>query len=293
MKILLTGGSGFIGRNILESFLAHRYDIVAPGRTELDLIDEVSVREYFADNKIDVVIHAAAKPGHRNSREPGKVLYDNTRMFFNLARNAGYFRKMLVIGSGAIYDARHYQHRMKEEYFEEHLPADEHGLCRYVCAKYIHNVDKITDLRVFGIFGKYEDYAIRFISNMICKALFELPLTMKQNRRFDYLYIDDLMPILDYFIQNDSGYKEYNATPDESAELYALAQKIRDLSGRDLPIIIEKEGMGPEYSGDNARLKGEVPGLSFTPIDSAIGQLYGWYAENKSLLNREALLVDK
>ena len=293
MNILITGGSGFIGRNIRESCLAQKYNILAPSHKDLELLDEDSLRSFFRHNNIDVVIHAAAKPGHRNAREPGKVLYENTRMFFNLARNSAYFRKMLVIGSGAIYDMRYYQHRMKEEYFDEHLPVDEIGLCKYVCGKYIHNGDKIIDLRVFGIFGKYEDYAIRFISNMICKTLFDLPMTMKRNRRFDYLYIDDLMPILDYFIQNENRYKEYNATPDESAELYDIAQKIRELSGKDLPIIVEKDGMGPEYSGDNSRLKKEVEGLSFTPIENAIRQLYSWYIENKALVNRDVLLVDK
>ena len=293
MKILVTGGSGFIGRNIRESYLARKYDISAPAHKDLDLLDEDQLRSFFRQDRIDVVIHAAAKPFHRNARQPGNVLYENTRMFFNLARNSDYFRKMLVIGSGAIYDMRYYQHKMKEEHFDEHLPADELGLCKYVCGKYIQHVDKIIDLRVFGIFGKYEDYAIRFISNMICKTLFDLPMTMKQNRRFDYLYIDDLMPILDYFIQNQSRHKAYNATPDESVELFALAQKIRDLSGKDLPIIIEKEGMGTEYSGDNARLKKEVAGLSFTPLDSAIRQLYGWYVDNRALVNREELLVDK
>lgn len=35
-KILLTGGSGFIGRNLRESFLSRKYDITAPAHSELD-----------------------------------------------------------------------------------------------------------------------------------------------------------------------------------------------------------------------------------------------------------------
>src|SRR5208282_3190765 len=245
---------GFIGRNIRESHLAQKYNIIAPAHKDLDLLDEDQLRSFFKHSKIDIIIHAAAKPGHRNAKEPGKVYFENTRIFFNLARNAEYFQKMLVIGSGAIYDARYYQPKMKEEYFDTHVPADEHGLCKYVCGKYIQRADKITDLRVFGIFGKHEDYAIRFISNMICKAIFDLPMTMKQNRRFDYLYIDDLMPILDYFIRNDARHKEYNVTPDESAELYQIAVKVLGISGKNLPILVSQDGMGPEYSGDNGRL---------------------------------------
>jgi GDP-L-fucose synthase len=244
MNIFLTGGSGFIGRNILESFLSQKYNIIAPAHKDLELTDEDVIRHFLKENRIDVILHAAAKPGHRNAKEPGKVFYENTRIFFNLARNSDYFQKMLVIGSGAIYDMRHYHPKMKEEYFDTHVPIDEHGLCKYVCGKYIQQVDNIIDLRIFGIFGKYEDYAIRFISNMICKAIFDLPLTMKQNRKFDYIYIEDLMPILDYFIQFRAQHKEYNVTPDESIELYALAEKVRLIAGKDLPIVLAQNGLG-------------------------------------------------
>lgn len=293
MNILLTGGNGFIGRNILESFLVQKYNIFAPSHRELELLDENQVREFFITNKVDVVIHAGAKPGHRNAKEPGKVFYENSRIFFNLARNFEYFQKMLIIGSGAIYDMRHYQPKMKEEYFDTHVPIDEHGLCKYVCGKYIQKADNIVDLRIFGIFGKYEDYAIRFISNMICKTLFDLPLSMKQNRKFDYIYIDDLMPILDYFVQHPANNKEYNITPDESIELYSLAEKVRQITGNKLPIVVAQEGMGLEYSGDNTRLRHELKDLVFTPLDEAITYLYGWYMDNKSSIKREVLLVNK
>jgi UDP-glucose 4-epimerase len=293
MKILVTGGSGFIGRNILESYLSEKYDIVAPSHHDLELLNEDHVRNFFRHSNIDVVIHTAAKPGHRNAKEPGKVFYENTRIFFNLARNADYFEKMFILGSGAIYEMRHYMPKMKEDYFDTHVPIDEHGLCRYVCGKYIQSVHKIVDLRVFGIFGKYEDYAIRFISNMICKSIFDLPLTLKQNRRFDYIYVGDLIPVLDYFIQNTAQYKEYNVTPDASIELYALAEKVRKISGKKLPIVVAQEGMGLEYSGDNTRLRKEMKDLVFTPLDEAITYLYGWYTDNKSSIKREVLLVDK
>jgi UDP-glucose 4-epimerase len=293
MNIFLTGGSGFIGKNILESFLAYKYNILAPMHKDLELLNEDQVRNFFLDNKIDVVIHAGGKPGHRNAKEPGKVFYENTRIFFNLARNWKYFQKMLVIGSGATYDMRHYQPKMKEEYFDTYIPIDEHGLCKYVCGKHIQKADNIIDLRIFGIFGKYEDYAIRFISNMICKALFDLPLTMKQNRKFDYIYVDDLIPILDHFIQYPTNYKEYNITPDESIELYSLAEKVKQISGKDIPIVVAREGTGLEYSGDNIRLRKEIKGLRFTPFDESIKKLYEWYYEHKNSIKKEVLVVDK
>ena len=55
-KILLTGGSGFIGRNLRESFLSRKYDITAPAHSELDLLDTRSADEFFRKNSFDFII---------------------------------------------------------------------------------------------------------------------------------------------------------------------------------------------------------------------------------------------
>jgi len=290
--IFLTGGSGFIGKNIIE-LLGDKYSIFAQTHKELELLDTLQVEQFFKSHEIDIVIHGAVKPGHRNANDPSKQLDSNLRMFFNIARNSDKFKKMIFLSSGLVYSLDHYLPKMKEEYFGENIPTDESGFSKYITAKYISACDKFVELRIFGVFGKYEDYSIRFISNAICKALFDLPITIKQDRKFDYIYIDDLMPILDYFICNDSTHKAYNVTPDASIRLYELAEKVRRISGKNLPITVAKEGMGVEYSGDNSRLKKEISSLNFLHIDKAIERLYNWYSENKSDINYDALLTDK
>lgn len=291
--ILLTGGSGFIGRNIRESFLAEKYNLLSPSSKELNLPDEESVDDYFRSHTVDYVIHAAVKPGHRNAKDLSNLFYTNTRMFFNLERHKHEYDKMLVLGSGAIYDMRHYRPKMKETEWEDYIPADDHGYCKYVCEKVIENSANLYDLRIFGIFGKYEDYAIRFISNAICKTLFDLPITIKQNRKFDYLYVDDLMPVLDWFLGNTPRYHSYNITPDHSVSLYDLALLVREISGKDLPIQVAQEGMGLEYSGDNSRLKNEMCEYAFTPLECGVRSLAKWYTAQMNNLDIANLLNDK
>ncbi len=292
-KILLTGGSGFIGRNIVESYLAKKYQIIAPRRAELDVADDESVRNFFQKNKnFDVVIHSACKPGHRNAADASGIFYTNSRMFFNLEKHSDQFGKMLVIGSGAIYDMCHYQPKMKEEYFGVNIPADEHGFSKYVIEKSLEKSSNIVDLRVFGIFGKYEDYAIRFISNVICKALHDLPITIKQNRQFDYIYVDDLMPVLEFFIEHDSRHRSYNVTPDSSISLLEIVEIVKKISQKNLEIKVAESGFGLEYSGDNSRLKNET-NCKFRKIEEAISELYYWYRDNLSSINQQLLLIDK
>lgn len=293
MNILLTGGSGFIGRNIRESYLSEKYNIVAPSHKNLDLLDEGSVLNFFQNNDIDIVIHSAVKPGHRNSKNTDSLFYTNTRMFCTLERCCSYYKKMIVFGSGAIYDNRNYYSAMKEESYIDNIPSDEHGFCKYVCEKIIEKSDNIIDLRIFGIFGKYEDYEIRFISNMICKALFNLPMTIKQDRIMSFLFIDDLYPVLEYFIENETKYKSYNVVPDDEYQLSKIAERVKFLTKTTSDIIIENQGFGSTYSGCNLRLKKEIPGLTFSSLDDSLKRLISWYEENMIVLDKRKLLFNK
>jgi GDP-L-fucose synthase len=214
-------------------------------------------------------------------------------MYFNIMRNAHRFGRLIFIGSGAVYDVHQPLTKITENGFDLSVPSDEHGFSKYIINNHIEKTDNAVDLRVFGVFGAYEDYAIRFISNAICKTLFDLPITIRQNRMFDYLFIDDLMPILEYFIHNKPAYRAYNVTPDFAVDLVTIAEMVLTRSRKDLPIIVGEPGMGPEYSGNNARLRSEIPTVTFTPLHEAIDRLYCWYESNKNLIDQRLLQVDR
>ncbi len=293
MKILVTGGNGFIGRNIKESYLSQKYTIVAPSRLELDCSDDKSVEDYFKSNSFDVVIHSAAKAGHRNAIDTSNLFLTNSRMIFNLLKHQDSWGKLLNMGSGAIYDMQNYIPKMQESYFGTHIPKDEHGYNKYILGKMLPSLNHVYDFRIFGIFGKYEDYAIRFISNAICKSIFDLPITLRQDRKFDYLDINDLMPVLDHFITHNPSEKSFNITPDNSIELLKIAQLVKSISQKDIEIKVAQDGLGMEYSGNNSLLHTEIKDLEFTPIEKSIEDLYNWYISNKNSLKLEALLTDK
>ena len=292
-KILITGGTGFIGRNITESYLGNKYELVAPRRSELNLADDDSIQQYFAKHSFDVVIHSAAKPGHRNAGDTSSLLLTNSRMMSWLLKYQDRWGKLLNMGSGAVYDMRNYQPKMKESYFGTHIPADEHGYNKYMFGKLLPTLEHVYDFRIFGIYGKYEDYAIRFISNAICKALFDQPITLRQNRKFDYLFIDDLTPILEYFIEHDPTDKAFNITPDSAVGLLDIAHTVQNIDGNKVQVKVAQEGTGMEYSGDNGLLRSTMKTVNFTPIEEGIKKLYDWYAANKETLNKELLISDK
>ena len=76
--------------------------------------------------------------------------------------------------------------------------------------EHARNSKNIYNLRLFGIFGKYELWNQRFISNAICKALFGFPITQRQDVFLDYLHVDDLCKMVRWVIERNPVYHEYN-----------------------------------------------------------------------------------
>lgn len=292
MKVLLTGGSGFIGRNVVEQ-LGGRYEILAPTHADLELTDADAVAAWLVRHPVDAVIHAAVRPGHRNAANPSRQLEINLRMFTNLTRHSDAWGRMIYLSSGAAYGTQADVVHAREGDVGRRVPDDEHGFSRFVLAQLARQTANCVELRPFGVFGKHEDYAIRFISNAICKTLFDLPVTLRRDRSFSYLWVDDLMPVLAHFLEAPAASGAFNVTPDASDSLRDLAGLVVAVSGKDLPVVVAEEGVGLEYTGDNARLRAEMPDLRFTPTSEAVERFYEWYAAHKSGIVYERLLVDK
>jgi len=106
-KLLITGGSGMVGRNILEHPMASDWDILAPGSRELDLTDAGAVQDYIARHRPDVVLHAAGKVGgiQANMAEPIAFLDRNLTMSRNIIMAAydGGVRRFLNLASTCMY----------------------------------------------------------------------------------------------------------------------------------------------------------------------------------------------
>ena len=107
MKVLVTGGSGMVGRNFLEHPAAKELEILAPSSRELDLRCFDKILAYLSAAQPDLVIHMAGTVGgiQANIQEPVRFLVDNLDMGRNLvmaAREAG-IRKFINLGSSCMY----------------------------------------------------------------------------------------------------------------------------------------------------------------------------------------------
>ncbi|MDY6879101.1 MAG: NAD(P)-dependent oxidoreductase [Thermodesulfobacteriota bacterium] len=289
-KILITGGDGFIARSLCEGF-QDSFSVISANRHVLDLTDSEKVSNFLKHNHFDVVIHTATYDAAPlfSTKDPTRVLETNLKMFFNIVRCSDIFGKMIYFGSGAEFSREHWKPKMKEDYFDVHVPNDPYGFSKYLMSKYTQIDSNIYNLRLFGVFGKYDDWRYRFIPNVCCQAVFDMPITINENAIFDFLYIDDLLKIVHWFVKNKPSRNIYNVCTGRTYDFVTLAEKVASISGKDIKIELKTEGAGKEYSGDNSLVMQELKGFEFIPIDQSIEDLYKWYEQNIDLIDKNQL----
>lgn len=119
-KIYVAGHRGLVGSALVRNLLAKGYhNLVLRTHDELELHDQAAVKEFFAAEKPEYVILAAAKVGgiHANNTYPAKFIYDNLIIQSNVIHSAwqNNVSRLLFLGSSCIYPKECPQ-PMKEEY---------------------------------------------------------------------------------------------------------------------------------------------------------------------------------
>jgi len=170
MRILLTGGGGMVGRNLLDHPAVGEFDVLAPRSSELDLCDFNAVQAYLLKAKPDMVIHAAGKVGgiQANMREPVGFLMDNLDMGRNIvwaAHQAG-IKHLINLGSSCMYPRNHSEPLREEMVLKGELePTNEgYALAKVVTARlceYIMREDASFQYKTLipcNLYGRHDKF---------------------------------------------------------------------------------------------------------------------------------------
>ena len=170
MRILLTGGGGMVGRNLLEHPSISSFEVIAPSSNELDLLDFKTVQNYLCKHEPDMVIHAAGKVGgiQANMREPVSFLMDNLDMGRNIvwaAHQAG-VKQLINLGSSCMYPRNHQEPFVEDMVLKGELePTNEgYALAKVVVTRlceYIMREDsryQYKTLIPFNLYGRYDKF---------------------------------------------------------------------------------------------------------------------------------------
>jgi nucleoside-diphosphate-sugar epimerase len=251
-KILITGGNGNIAK-IIKNKLSSSYYIASPTKSELNVLNIIEIHNYLLNNNFDILIHTAIDGGRRTKEETSDVLYKNLIMFENILMFTNKFKMIINLDSGAIYDRNtDIFNRKEEELFT--IPLDYYGLSKYLIYKRSLSYDNIFNFRIFNIFHEDEEND-RFIKSCFIAKKNNTSINIFKDKYFDFVYKDDFLSILEYYLQNiDIIYKlekTINICYNKKYKLSDIAKLI--LNSENNINILEKDSKN-NYSGDSNKL---------------------------------------
>lgn len=108
MRILVLGASGMVGNAICTVLNSqHKYTVIAPTRSELDLTNAAQVKSYFESHRFDAVIVSAGRVGGilANATYPVEFFNDNMAIAMNCMKYSAEtgIKKLIYLGSSCIY----------------------------------------------------------------------------------------------------------------------------------------------------------------------------------------------
>jgi len=231
MKILITGGNGYIAKSLCNAF-KNKYDITSITRQDFDLTNSFETLKYFSNKYFDIVIHCAVSGGSRLRPDTWGDMDNNIKMYYNLLNCKNKFGALIHFGSGA----------------ETNAPESPYGLSKRVIANSILEQNNFYNIKIFGVFDENE-LDTRFIKANIKRYINKEPMTIYQDKFMDFFYMKDLISLVSYYIDNDNVPKQIDCSYIGLYKLSEIASIINDLDDYKVDIQIEREGTALSYYG--------------------------------------------
>ena len=253
MKILITGGNGNIAK-MIKNYFSLDHNINSPSREELNILNLNELSNFLMYKEFDILIHTAISGGRRTKEDNDDTIYNNLLMMENILHFSNKFKMIINFDSGAIYDrSTNIMTRKEQELFT--IPTDYYGFSKYVIYKRSQQYSNIFNLRIFNIFHINEE-PTRFIKSCFLANKNNSILKIFQDKYFDFVYEDDFINIIKYYIDNNDNQnileKTINICYDKKYKLSDIAKMI--LQDKSKIIILNNE-LTNNYSGDNTLLQ--------------------------------------
>lgn len=260
MKILITGGTGYIGRNLSRIFKKNKkYVVYSPSKLNLNLLDKYSILNVINDFNPDVIIHTAIIGGMRLECDSYDIIKYNVEMYENLMVCIKNNVIVFLIASGSEFDRRNDIDKIKEDELFKKYPVDPYGISKNIISRQaLNDIRKnIFVLRLFGCFN-YDEENSRFIKQCIYNIKNKKPIEIHQNKQMDFFYIDDVYTVINHILNNKKNilHSHINLVYYEKYDLIDIVKIIlKSCKIKKYPIIIKNNNIGNSYTGDGSILK--------------------------------------
>lgn len=214
-RVCVLGAGGFLGKNLCKGT-----GWTGVTRSELDLLDQEAVEQYFKEHTYDVVVHCAVQGGSRLCSDDGTVTHNNILMFENVVR---VFKGMLLyFSSGAA--------------LQGNPPITPYGLAKWVIDRRIEMMENTFSIRIWGCYGPGE-LQTRF--SAVCKT--ERHVVINQDKFFDFVDVNDVKAAVVKYVNGEIKYKSIDLVYPEKKLLTEWAAFFGATS------TVEQTGLGKPY----------------------------------------------
>lgn len=318
MKIIVTGGAGFIGGNFIHYMLReHPEDEIVcidcltyAGNMETlepvmndprftfykaDITDRPAIFEIFEKEKPDAVVNFAAESHvDRSIENPGVFLNTNiigTQVMMDASRKYG-VKRYHQVSTDEVYGDLPLDR--PDLFFTEETPI--HTSSPYSASKASADLLVQAYHRTFGLpatisrcsnnYGPYH-FPEKLIPLMITNALYDKPLPVYGeglNVR-DWLYVEDHCRAIDLIIRRGTVGEVYNIGGHNEMKNIDIVKMICDALGKPYSLIThveDRKGHDMRYAIDPTKIHGELGWLPETKFADGIQKTISWYLENRS-----------
>jgi UDP-glucuronate 4-epimerase len=310
MRILVTGGAGFIGSHLVEKLLGDgaevsiiddfndfydprikRENIAAFADQvrvhQADLRDSSAVRRLFHDEKFDTIVHLAARAGVRPSIAQPELYYDtNVTGTLHLleAARATSVEGFVFASSSSVYGITKTVPFSEDAHLTQTISpyAATKIAGEFLCSTYSHLYRlRIVALRFFTVYGPRQrpDLAIHQFTRRIHRGE---PINQfgDGSTRRDYTYIDDIIQGVVAALRYDGPlFDVFNLGESQTVELRELIRAVEREVGRDAVInqMPEQPGDVPLTCADISKARRLLGYDPKTPLAEGLPQFVRWY----------------
>ena len=240
--ILLTGGTGYLGSNLLKRLVGSGYKVILLKRSSSNLIrikkytnkvtsydiDQVPLETVFLENTVDIILHCATDYGRRDP-DPLRMIEANLVLPVKLIELGKNYQVNCFINTDTALDKSVSHYSLSKKQFRDWLSTYKKELiCINVAIEHFYGP------------GDDETKFVTYIVRNLIKNADRIDLTKGEQER-DFLYIDDavdaFVKIIEYSDTLDTGFYEFEIGSSNPVSIREFVMLAKQLSGNDHTIL--------------------------------------------------------
>jgi GDP-L-fucose synthase len=304
-KIFVAGHRGMVGSAVVRALEKQGFaSIVVRTRQEVDLLDRHAVRAFFAAERPDYVVDAAARVGGiiANSEKPVEFLVENLTIQNNVIQAAADFgcAKLLFLGSSCIYPKMAPQPIPESALLTGPLEPTNDAyaiakiagikLCQAYAREYGKNFLSGMPTNLYGPFDNFDLHTSHVLPALIRKvheakknAVREVVVWGTGTPRREFLHADDLAEACVFLLKNYDSPELINIGFGDDVTIRELAETVCEVVGFDGQLVFDtsKPDGTPRKLMDSSRLfsLGWKPRI---PLREGIADAYAWFLAHRA-----------